>query len=129
MQGMAKFKVLMALAMSAGWIHAEDNPGSLGENYQPLVAMQGCDEFPPNGYLWVELRYVYSPAACYGKWLYIYESHLDKPAGSQMTICAPLAFPWSVPSNWLKVGEVVSAKCPRQGPGNVGLAWIVQKGY
>ena len=95
--------------------------------YQPLAAMQGCDDIAPNGYFLVELRYTNSSTPCFGKWISIFESHFDKPAGYQMTICLP-TLPWAVPSNWYKVRDTSTVKCVRRLGQTIGPAWVVQKG-
>lgn len=94
--------------------------------YQPLDLLQGCDDIAPNGYFLVELRHT-NFTHCFAKWIYIFESHFDKPAGYQMIICSP-TLPWTVPSNWYKVRDVSTAKCIRRLGEAFGPAWVVQKG-
>jgi hypothetical protein len=95
--------------------------------YQPFAAMQGCDDIAPNGYFLTELRYTNSSTPCFAKWIFIFESHFDKPTGYQMTICSP-TLPWAVPSNWYKVRDTSTSKCVRRLGETFGPAWVVQKG-
>jgi len=91
-----------------------------------IIAMQACTDIPPNGYFLTGLRYVASSTPCFGKWIYIFESHFDKPAGYRMTICSP-TLPWVVPSNWYKVRDAVATTCARRLGDAHGAAWVVQK--
>lgn len=121
--------LMFAVTASASAIAAntfagiQDGPERI---YQPLVAMQGCDDIAPNGYFLVELRYTNATTPCFGKWIYIFESHFDKPVGYQMTICSP-TLPWAVPSNWYKVRDASTVKCIRRLGETFGSAWVVQK--
>lgn len=94
--------------------------------FQPLAVMQGCDDIAPNGYFLMELRYTNSSTPCFAKWVYIFESHFDKPAGYQMTICSP-TLPWILPSHWYRVRDTSTTKCIRRLGETFGPAWVVQK--
>jgi hypothetical protein len=107
-------KLIFAAALLALSAQAMATEQASHDMIKPYIALTGCSQIPPNGYVVVATHSGNSFTNCGGSQVggyvpyIVYESYFDKPVGTQMSMCQG---PGPVPNGWYQVGYVATNSC------------------